>query len=349
MQNKTTDKPIVSSNSVSILALRQYLKMADRCDINYQPLLLQEGLLNSTLADNTSRIPLKQFETILQRLISNCEDTLFGLHTSAHIEPAFYSVQGYICLNCANLREVLVTIPLYEKIVGDMGVSDLIYHEDKTLLRWQSQLLHPEVKRHVRENVISSWLRFTQQFLNIQQPPVSIWFEHDAPESSILKQEYIDIFRCPVKFSQEYSGIWLDNESLDLRIEQADENLLRTLLEHASNQLQDIEKDQTTSDQVKSLLKLTLNHQLPNCELIADKLGISVRTLQRKLGSENTTYKALLNELRQELALHYVKNSRLSYDTIAAKLGFSEPRSFYRSFKQWTGSTANTYREQINN
>ena len=71
---------------------------------------------------------------------------------------------------------------------------------------------------------------------------------------------------------------------------------------------------------------------------------MSGRTLQRKLHEEGLAYKDVLNELRLELALHYLKNSQLSLDNIASKLGYAEPRSFYRSFKQWTGHTAGSYR-----
>ena len=67
--------------------------------------------------------------------------------------------------------------------------------------------------------------------------------------------------------------------------------------------------------------------------------------IQRKLGDEGTSYKTVLNDLRKELALHYVKNTSLTLEEVAAKLGFSETRSFYRSFKQWTGTTASTYRQ----
>jgi AraC-like DNA-binding protein len=78
--------------------------------------------------------------------------------------------------------------------------------------------------------------------------------------------------------------------------------------------------------------------------MIAEKLGISSRTLQRKLSEEGTHYKDVLNELRYELATYFLKNTELTLDNIAYELGYAEARSFYRSFKQWTGETAGSYR-----
>lgn len=341
----SSSAPLYSS-SASVAAVRQYLQMASRDGLDTTSLLEPLNLDSDLLTDNTRRVSLEQFETIVSTLIQASDDPLFGLHTSEHIEPAYYSVQGYISLNCASLREAMTMIPLYEKLVGDMGVSDFSYKGEQTLLRWQSQLSHALVKRHVRENIISSWYRFTRNFLKIEKPPAAVWFEHAAPSDAHLLQHYTDIFQCPVEFSRPYTGIWIHNQDLDSRIQQADEKLLHVLLEHATQQLNELEKGLTLSEQIKSMLRLMLNQQIPSSELIADKLGISVRTLQRKLNEEDTSYKEVLNELRQELALHYVKNSTLNFDIIATKLGFSEPRSFYRSFKKWTGLTASQFRNQ---
>ena len=87
-----------------------------------------------------------------------------------------------------------------------------------------------------------------------------------------------------------------------------------------------------------------LKQQSPSSQIIAEKLGMSSRTLQRKLGEEGTHYQDVLNELRLELALYFLKNTALSLDSIAYELGYAEARSFYRSFKQWTGLTAGSYR-----
>ncbi len=342
IENKSTS---CASHTASIPALRQYLQMAERAEVDVRSILDAAGLTQSVVSDNTQRIPLEQFEDILQRLINASGDPLFGFHTSEFIEPAFYSVHGYITLNCSTLKETLATIPVYEKIVGDMGVSDVQSQGDSTVLRWNSQLTNPLVKRHVRENIICSWFRFTETFLRVEGSPNEIWFEHEAPESAEQLEEYKALFGCEVLFSRPYTGIWIANDRLNTPIAQADEKLLHVLFDHASQLLSEIDQGRSLAEQIKSMLRLTLNRQIPSSELIADQLGISVRTLQRKLGDEGTSYKMVLNDLRKELALHYVKNTSLSLEEVAAKLGFGETRSFYRSFKQWTGTTASTYRQ----
>lgn len=119
------------------------------------------------------------------------------------------------------------------------------------------------------------------------------------------------------------------------------------LLDHATTILAGLDKKQLVADQVKDLLRLVLKQQAPPSQMIADMLGMSSRTLQRKLDEEGTRYKGSLNELRLELALYYLKNTDLSFDSIAYQLGYAEAGSFYRSFKHWTGRTAGSYRIEL--
>ena len=105
-----------------------------------------------------------------------------------------------------------------------------------------------------------------------------------------------------------------------------------------------LSKHQTITAKVQNLLRLTISERTPSSSAVAEQLGISGRTLQRRLDEEETSFKDVLNDLRVELAQYYLQNTDFNMDTIAAKLGYSETRSFHRSFKQWTGQTAGSYR-----
>jgi AraC-like DNA-binding protein len=77
---------------------------------------------------------------------------------------------------------------------------------------------------------------------------------------------------------------------------------------------------------------------------IARKLALSTRTLQRRIEAEGTTYQQVLDDTRTDLARHYLQNTALSVAEIAFLLGFSEPNSFYRAFRAWTGTTPDAVR-----
>ncbi|MGK0372277.1 MAG: AraC-like DNA-binding protein [Glaciecola sp.] len=287
-------------------------------------------------------------ERLLSLLIPASGDPCFGLNSARFVDSASFSVLGYISMNCSTLRDISAQIPIYEKIVGDMGVSSLDITDGHLLQRWQCQFENEMVRRHAVENVLASWYTFMCKFLHFDAMSFdSIWFEHAAPEDPAMLDNYTKIFGCKVLFDQAASGLFAREEVFDLPIPQADEKLLRTLLDHATQILANIDLNQSITDQVKNLLRLMLKDQFPSSALIAEKLKMSSRTLQRKLNDEGTSYKDVLNDLRLELALHYLKNTGLSLEDIACKLGYAEARSFYRSFKQWTGRTAGSYRTSL--
>lgn len=78
---------------------------------------------------------------------------------------------------------------------------------------------------------------------------------------------------------------------------------------------------------------------------VAAKLGISKRTLQRKLSGENTTFQKQLNNTREMLAIHYISNTDISTNDIAYLLGYQELNSFLRAFTMWTGKSVSEYKK----
>jgi AraC-like DNA-binding protein len=332
----------------SVPALRQYLDCADAAGIDYLPLLAAAGIDDAVLEDNNGAVAGSAMQRLVLLLAEATGDACLGLHAARYVEPASYSVLGYITMNCANLGEVLAKIPIYEKIVGDMGVSSTTQMPEHVLQRWECQFTEVIPRRHEVEAVIASWYTYARNFLHVDASfAESVWFEHSAPTDHELLSVYAESFDCEVCFDQPASGILVRREALDKPLSQANEKLLHTLLDYATQIIVEMDSDKTVTEQVKDLLRLMLKESPPSSALIAEKLGMGSRTLQRKLQEEGTHYKDVLNELRLELAMHYLKNSRLSLEVIAGKLGYAEPRSFYRSFKQWTGRTAGSYRSVI--
>jgi AraC-like DNA-binding protein len=329
----------------SVPAIKQYLQAAEACGVDCDPILEAANIYPEALRDNNKRVSGKAMERLLALLIPASKDPCFGLHSARFVEPSSYSVLGYININCSTLRETLANTAIFEKIVGDMGVSSTHIENGIVLQRWDCCFSEPVVRRHVVENVLGSWEIFVREFAHIDTSLAdAVWFEHAAPDDPGLLKDYTEVFGCDVHFDQAASGLRFKEEFLDMPLPRADKKLLKTLLDHATQILSEIDRDQPITIRVKNLLRLMLKEREPSSTQIAEILHMSSRTLQRKLNAEDTQYKTVLNEVRLELALYYLENTTLSLDQIAHELGYAEARSFYRSFKQWTGRTAGSHR-----
>lgn len=114
-----------------------------------------------------------------------------------------------------------------------------------------------------------------------------------------------------------------------------------------NKRLAELDVDESTSGRVRAALTELLPGGMSSIEDVAVKLGLSRRTLQRKLSEENTTFRKQLNSVRETLAIHYIKNTEMTSNDIAFLLGYQELNSFLRGFTIWTGKTITDYRRDL--
>nr|MDQ3744920.1 AraC family transcriptional regulator [Acidobacteriota bacterium] len=105
-----------------------------------------------------------------------------------------------------------------------------------------------------------------------------------------------------------------------------------------------LENSKSTRGRVESLLLPVLHTGEASMDMIARKLGISRQTLFRKLKAEGVTFEQVLDGLRHQMALHYLNGKKVSVNETAYLVGFSDPASFSRAFKRWTGASPRTMR-----
>jgi len=112
-----------------------------------------------------------------------------------------------------------------------------------------------------------------------------------------------------------------------------------------NRRLSDLEIDDSFSARVRAALTELLPTGICEIEEVASDLGLSKRTLQRKLSEEHTTFQKQLNNTREILALHYIKNTDMTTNDIAFLLGYAELNSFLRAFVVWTGKNVSEFRK----
>jgi len=329
----------------SIPAVQQYLRYAESQGIDITQAIKQAGIAPLVLKNENGRIKGEQFQALIKALIELSGDPLMGLKSSQFVQPGSYSVQGYIMMSCATIGDAIQRIPPFEKLVGDMGVTTLEEQTEHILVHWACAYTDSDVRQHMIDNVLASWTSFARWLANQDTSPVKILLQHKKPDAIEINQ-YEDFFRCPIEFESKKSGIILAKKLLNTPLRQPDKLLLKTLESHASQQISSLdETPRSFSIQVRNAIRAQLNMGVTRKELIADEMGMTARTLQRKLLTEENSYQQILNEIRQELASELLSNSELAIQDIAYNLGFSDGRSFHRSFKSWTGQTPGQFRD----
>ena len=127
----------------------------------------------------------------------------------------------------------------------------------------------------------------------------------------------------------------------------ADPAMSSIMERHLSRLLRDLPPDETFAARVRHVLIEELRRGEPTLDRLAARLRMSERTMQRRLSQQGTSLQALLDEVRHDLSLRHLGESRESIAEIAFLLGFSEVSAFHRAFKRWTGSTPGAYRQAL--
>ncbi|MEQ8968015.1 MAG: AraC family transcriptional regulator [Azospirillaceae bacterium] len=173
--------------------------------------------------------------------------------------------------------------------------------------------------------------------------PLEVHLTHRAPASIAAHGAY---FRCPVIFGSELDALLVPAEALARPNRLGDEAVTRFLLAHLDRELAALETDRSLDRTVRDAVARRLSAGVPRMETVARGLGMSERTLQRRLGEADLTYQAIVEAARRELAEGLLAGSGYALAEIAFLTGFSEQSAFTRAFKRWTGRTPAAYREQ---
>ncbi len=149
---------------------------------------------------------------------------------------------------------------------------------------------------------------------------------------------------CEVREGQRWNGVFMHRAALSLPMPQRDPTLRSVLERHA----RDLEASLRPRATLEAEVRRTVIALLPQGEVrigaVARRLGLSPRTLQRRLGESDLVYQELSDDVLRGLAERYLRDDRLSIGEVAYLLGYSEPSAFHRAFRRWSGVTPGAYR-----
>jgi AraC-like DNA-binding protein len=195
----------------------------------------------------------------------------------------------------------------------------------------------PELTESTFARMVCSARRFgASQFVT------TVHVTHDAPA---YRAEYERIFQIPVTFGSDRNALQMSEDSWGaFKPAYPSRYVFGVLSERAEKLLLSLEGSTTMRGRVEGLLMPSLHTGGESVDMIAGQLGVSRQTLFRKLKAEGVTFEKVLDDLRRQLALHYLGDGKVSVNETAYLVGFSDRTAFSRAFKRWTGSSPRAWR-----
>jgi AraC-like DNA-binding protein len=306
-----------------------------------ESVFLNEGIDREMISKPGIRISHAKVEGLWNKIAGRIEDPCFGLHGSKFWHPSHFNALGYAWLASSSLREALVRASRYAHIVGEDRETRLEDIPEGLSITLSDSLKLPPLMDLAMSILISACRLNYGEDLN----PVAVHFIHSKPHCA---KEYYSYFNAPVMFNAESDKLILSADAVDKHLPTGHLHLAKINDQYIIRYLAELD-DNNIAQRVKGAIIDSMPSGGVSNEKVAQKLNMSTRTLQRKLKTAHTTFRTLLDEVRQELAENYIKDTTISLMEIAFVLGYSEYSSFSRAYKSWKGISPSENRnlEQI--
>lgn len=306
-----------------------------------EALLRNTGIDQEQVADKSARITAESYIALFRNAEQLTSDPTLGLKIGATVKPGNYGVIGYVIMACRNFGEALERAGRYQKLVGDIGYSDIVIEEEHAEVRWLTEF--DSLPDSIVEEHIASIYTYSRWITGQDKNPSAVLFQHNKHDVV----PYEAYFGCPVYFSQPYTGVRFPLSYADIPLPQYDLNLCNWLDKKAAAELQAFEAGNAFIEQIKKVVRNALPDGPPTLRYVSGCIGLTEKSLQRELGSHDLSYKKLLDSTRHQLAIGYIANQTIELQELAFLLGFSEQSAFQRAFKRWTGTTPGKYRKSL--
>lgn len=316
---------------VRVAALTGYFETMAGLSVDPRPLLKAQGLSADLLVNPEQLIPARAAIRLLESSAAQSGCSTLGLRMAEGRALANLGATSLLIAHQPTLRHALVALKEFRARIN----STLVLHVEDlggdTILREDFALRRPEPSRQSSDLALGVLMRLCTEVLGEDWAPRLVCFSHGGPGPAELPI-FTRLFRSPVQFDSELNGIVLRQTDLDRPNQRADDQLA-----HHARQLLDTvmsPSERTTTQDVDQLIRLLMPAGRASIQNCAASMGVTVRTLQRMLDADGTSFSNLLNAARMQLATQYLANPRMRITDIAEMLGYNSIGAFSRWYSQ---------------
>jgi AraC-like DNA-binding protein len=270
-------------------------------------------------------------------------DEALGFHIAERTPDSAFDLIGHLVSHAPTLREALSVCAQFQRLIMDDTHITLSETGASATLHHQFGRTFERSDRMQGEFVVAAFLRFIRVFGGPSVAPQVASFEHARPAHHA---EYVRLFGDVVRFSQRETKLTFDRALLDRPQLHQNPGLYSVLRTQAERVLERVAPDTRPADQVGRYLRARPPAKIPDLSTAAKDLGLSARSLRRRLAEDATSYRLLVRATLEASAGHMLLNPMHSIQETAHAMGFSNVGAFHRAFKRWTGMTPAQYRER---
>lgn len=316
--------------------------MLEKYNVDPEPVFKQVHLNPALMHMPGERYSLRKINELWEEMARRINDPCFGLTAATCWHPSHFGTMGYAMLVSKSLRITLERLIRFHRVISDADFGEL--HEDNATNSLVFTLKYQDESPYScgREDAALAWIMSLLR-VNFHKDlvPVSVHLTHSQPDCS---GKYYEFFQSPVYFDSPVCRLSLSLDVVDRILSSSNEELAKFGDQAMTAYVASLDKG-TEITHIKKIIIENMPSGNVTVEQVAGELGINTRKLQRLLQDKGTTFLALLNDTRMDIAKGYIRDKNMDLTEVAFLLGFAELSTFSRSFKRWTGKSPLQYRK----
>ena len=252
-----------------------------------------------------------------------------------------YGAFGLAWKSAVNLRGSYERAVRYGRVLTSVSIYEVRSEAGKNYM-----MLHRDGERRLglrlsNEQTVVAIAQISREVSPRGFAPEAVYFKHPSPGSTAAYEEY---FGCPVYYGADRDALRVSDATLATPNRLGDPTISQFFDAHMETELGELSDDSGLDKRVRIQISQSLSEGVPTLAEIAFRMGMSSRTLQRRLSEKDLSFKTLIDESRRQLAERLLNQTEYSLNEIAFLTGFSEQSAFNRAFKRWAGMTPRSYR-----
>lgn len=301
------------------------------------------GLSPGAVEDRRAKMSVQQELRFYQNILALTGDPCVGLRLGETFPPQSYGLFGYALFSAETFRHALSIAQQFGRLTFSFfSFSFGVAGSDGWFAMHSPPDLEPSLLNFYYDRDMSAAKLDFEAILGCQLPLRCVQFPHDGMGHPTRYEQH---FGCAVEFGCEDARLYFDARLLDEPLPQADPESSNHLKQQCQFLIGRLAAKGPLVDEVRMLI-LARPGYFPDIDFIAERMGISVSTLRRRLKNEGHSYRELVNDARFFLAREYLLETDLSLDEISRLLGYSDAANFSHAFRRWTDMAPSLWRER---
>jgi AraC-like DNA-binding protein len=288
------------------------------------------------------RMDRATFDALLDVALSLTGDEAFGLRMGDMVTSGNYNLTPHLAAHASTLRDAIGTLQRFHQLLSDRPFWRFVESGRTASLRYEAGPGSSPARRFRAELTMTAFHKMLKYFAPRARPRVTA-FDYPPPR---YRAEYARLFEGTERFGRDFIGVVFDRRLLGDLQANRDEELHTAIVSRAERRVSQLANGSGYVERVRRHILDGGKPDRHDMETVARGLGLSARSLRRRLAEEGTSFREVVDAALGELAKRLVSEADGPIEAAAYAMGFSHPSAFHRAFKRWTGATPGASRSR---